>query len=94
MATTKPEAIPSKILTAKEAADFLRLSPDTLAKKRVEGAGPAFVKIFGRVMYEQAELDAFIAKGRRQSTSDQPVLDARTLQSRVSAIFSEDVKDS
>jgi hypothetical protein len=94
MATTKPRPIPSQIVTAKEAADFLRLSTNTLAKKRVEGTGPAFIKIFGRVMYERSELEAFVAKGRRQSTSDQTVQDARTLQSRVSAIFGEDKKDS
>jgi hypothetical protein len=45
-------------------------------------------------MYERTELEAFVAQSRRQSTSDQPVQDVRALQSRVSSIFGEDMKDS
>jgi hypothetical protein len=41
----------------------------TLAKWRVYGTGPVFVKIGKRVFYEESALDAFIDQGRRTSTS-------------------------
>jgi hypothetical protein len=42
----------------------------TLAKWRVYGTGPEFVKIGKRVFYEESALDAYIAERRRRSTSE------------------------
>ncbi len=59
-----------ELLTVEEAASFLRLRPQTLARWRVEGSGPAFVRVGGRVLYERAELERFVSAGRRRSTTD------------------------
>jgi hypothetical protein len=59
------------LLTAREAAAYLRLAPVTLAKLRVAGGdSPGFFKVGSRVMYDQAELDAWLDARRRRSTSD------------------------
>jgi hypothetical protein len=42
-----------------EAAERLRVSPGTLANWRVSGTGPRFLKYGRRVVYSEAELDAF-----------------------------------
>lgn len=62
------------LLDTKEAAAFLRLKPGTLEVYRSTGAGPAFRKIGRRVVYERAELEAWVeSHGRpRRSTSDRP----------------------
>lgn len=52
-----------------EAAAYLRLSSSILNKWRVAGSGPAFVKLGRRVVYALADLDAWVAAGRRLSTS-------------------------
>lgn len=52
----------------------LGMTEQTLAHWRVQGSGPAYVK-FGegkgaRVRYAEADLNAFIAKNVRQSTTE------------------------
>ena len=37
--------------TAKEAADYLHLSPSTLAKWRMRGIGPAYHRVGKRIVY-------------------------------------------
>ena len=49
-------------LNVKEAAQYLRLSPQTLNNKRVKGDGPAFRKFGRRVVYAQADLVAWADK--------------------------------
>jgi predicted site-specific integrase-resolvase len=60
-----------ELLTEEEAARFLRISPKTLMTWRSIGRYRlAFVKVGGRVRYEQAALRDFIEKrrvGRRPS---------------------------
>lgn len=52
------------------AANYLGgLSPRTLNKWRLTGAGPVHLRIGGRIIYDRADLDAFLASCRRQSTS-------------------------
>lgn len=43
-----------------EAASYLRLSAQTLAKWRCYKRGPRFVRLGGAVFYRQTELDEFI----------------------------------
>lgn len=43
-----------------EAAKYLTLSTSTLDKMRVEGRGPRYLKIGGRVFYRLTDLDAYI----------------------------------
>jgi hypothetical protein len=46
-------------LLTTEAAERLRVSPGTLANWRVAGNGPSFIKFGRRVLYPEAELNAF-----------------------------------
>jgi predicted DNA-binding transcriptional regulator AlpA len=67
------------------AATLLGLSPRTLEKHRVEGTGPIYRKLGGRVVYAIEDLDAWAALGARRSTSDPgvgitPLPGSRTLQ--------------
>lgn len=58
-------------LTVKAAAPYLGLSTSTLNKWRVTGLGPAYLKLGPRrVVYDRADLDAWLAASRRRSTSD------------------------
>lgn len=57
-------------LTTAEAAELIRHRPQTLRKWRVTGRGPAFIRLAGRVLYTPADLHAWLAAHRRQSTSD------------------------
>ena len=43
-----------------EVANRLRISERTLAKQRVEGRGPPFVKIGGRVRYPESSLIRYL----------------------------------
>ncbi len=56
--------------TSQEAALLLRLAEGTLANWRVQGRGPAFVRIGGKVCYRDEDIEAFIAGGSRRSTSE------------------------
>ena len=57
-------------LSTREAAEYLGLSARTLDRYRVSGEGPVFHRFGGRVRYTRADLDAWAAKRRRASTSD------------------------
>ena len=53
------------------AAEYLGgLSPRTLAKWRISGRGPRFIRLGNAVVYDQRDLDEFLAAGARRSTSD------------------------
>lgn len=67
-----PEPVPSpspRLLRTEEAARWLGLSPRTLEKHRCTGAGPAYRKLGGRVVYLVDDLEAWIAASVRRSTS-------------------------
>lgn len=53
-----------RLLTTAEAAQFLRLSPRTLERLRVQGTGPCFLKIGpgmrARVLYDSEDLHRWI----------------------------------
>jgi hypothetical protein len=60
------------LLRPPAAAAFLGVAAQTLARWRVEGTGPEFVKIGARlVAYPEDGLYRFVAK-RRRSTSEPP----------------------
>jgi hypothetical protein len=55
-----------KLLDVRAAAERLGgIAVRTLERWRVEQRGPAYVKIGGRVFYEEQALSEFIARGRR-----------------------------
>ena len=59
-----------ELLTTKEAARYLRVSPRTLERYRVTGQGPRYLKIGRLVFYRKSDLDAWLAERERRSTSD------------------------
>ena len=57
-------------LTTSEAGNFLRISPITLGRWRIEGYGPPYHKFGRRVVYARDDLLAWANKQARSSTSD------------------------
>lgn len=60
-----------EFLNTKQAAKQLRVSPRTLEKFRVQGAGPRFFKIGRLVYYTVQTMEEWTASRIRTSTSDQ-----------------------
>lgn len=59
------------ILRPPEAARYLGLSESTLAKQRLRGDGPRYVKLGSRAVgYSINELDAYLEACTRSSTSE------------------------
>ncbi|MEJ0092204.1 MAG: helix-turn-helix domain-containing protein [Methylocella sp.] len=58
------------LLTPVQAAEILQVKPNTLAKWRVTGEGPAFVHIGRAVRYHPRELARYIEHQTRRSTSE------------------------
>ena len=63
-------AVGRTLLREAEAARHCAVSHLTLRRWRWAGKGPAFHKIGAAVRYDLADLEEFIASGRRHSTSD------------------------
>ena len=59
-----------ELLDSKGAAAYLRSARQTLAQMRVLGTGPGYYKVGRRILYDRAELDAWLDTKRRRSTSD------------------------
>lgn len=60
----------SSLKSAKETASRLCLAEGTLANWRVQGKGPAFVRVGGKICYRDQDIDAFIEGGVCRSTSE------------------------
>jgi excisionase family DNA binding protein len=60
----------------REAAEYLRSSESTLAKKRLNGDGPSFVRIGRAIRYRRSDLDAWMSASIRTSTSETAVTTA------------------
>jgi hypothetical protein len=60
----------SKLLKPEAAAEFLGRSPHTLAKERMTGAGPRFHKLGASVRYDLRDLEEYLSRSVRRSTSD------------------------
>ena len=60
---------PDGRMNSDDAAVYIGLRPKTLAKYRVDGIGPPFVKL-GRIYYFKEDLDAWI-QARKASTTVQ-----------------------
>jgi predicted DNA-binding transcriptional regulator AlpA len=61
----------SRRLRTREAAEYCGSTQSTFEKKRVSGGGPSFIKVGRTVVYDTADLDAYLASRRRRSTSGQ-----------------------
>jgi len=61
----------TKILRAPEAASYTGLSESTLAKRRLRGERPVFVRLGSRAIgYRLDDLDDWLTDCRRRFTSD------------------------
>jgi predicted DNA-binding transcriptional regulator AlpA len=60
-----------------EAAQFLGLSQSWLAKLRLTGDGPQYMKVGRQVRYSRADLMSWAEKSLRQNTSQMPNHDRR-----------------
>ena len=59
-----------RVLRAPEAAKYTGLTESTLAKRRLYGLPPSFLKLGGRAIgYAIEDLDAWLESCRRKSTS-------------------------
>jgi hypothetical protein len=59
-----------RYMATEPAARYLGLSPRSLEKMRLTGAGPVFRKFGRRVLYAMEDLEAWAQAQRRRSTSD------------------------
>jgi excisionase family DNA binding protein len=69
--TQKPAAPVMVLLTPKEAAKVLKVSLSWLAKARMRGDGPPFIKIGRNIRYAEAALLQWMKSRQRMSTSEQ-----------------------
>lgn len=58
------------LLTALQVSERYGPSPSTLAKMRLTGTGPVFVKLGRKVAYRLEDLEAWVAENRFRSTSE------------------------
>jgi excisionase family DNA binding protein len=63
-----------RLMTERAAAERLGVSVRTLQKWRLQGNGPRFLKLGYAVRYEEKDLESFIERARRSSTSDEPAV--------------------
>lgn len=56
------------LLTERQAADLLALSPRTLQAWRVRGGGPSYIKLGSAIRYDAEALTAWIAEQQRANT--------------------------
>ena len=66
----RTDPVPVRLLDERETAARLGLSARTLQKWRLLGCGPRFVKLGHAVRYAEGEVQGFIQKRLRTSTSD------------------------
>jgi predicted DNA-binding transcriptional regulator AlpA len=59
-----------RLLTPNETADFLRVSDSWLAKARMRGDGPPFLKVGRSIRYSRAALVGWLNTQLRSSTSE------------------------
>ena len=61
---------PKILFTELEAAEYLHLSVRTLQGWRVKGSPLTFIKVGRAVRYRLTDLEAFVERGSRRSTSE------------------------
>jgi predicted DNA-binding transcriptional regulator AlpA len=69
-AAQKPPAQPCLLLTPKETATRLRLSTSWLAKARMRGDGPPYIKMGRAIRYNEAAILQWMKSRQRLSTSE------------------------
>lgn len=59
-----------QLICAEDAAHLLNISTSTLAKMRLSGSSPRYVKLGRRVAYRRADLEAWIEAQSFNSTAE------------------------
>ena len=67
----KPASTIGNLLTPKEAAVLLKVSVSWLAKTRMRGDGPPYIKVGRSIRYSEAALIQWMKSRQRLSTSEQ-----------------------
>jgi predicted DNA-binding transcriptional regulator AlpA len=67
----RPTPAASPLLTPKEAARRLKVSTSWLAKARMRGDGPPYIRIGRSIRYTEAALLQWLKSRQRLSTSEQ-----------------------
>jgi len=63
--------MPTILLDTRATAKRLAIALPTLAKMRLSGGGPPYLRIGGKVLYDEADVERFIAeRPRLKSTAD------------------------
>lgn len=67
-----PDKTPARFMRTEAAAAYAGLGKSTLEKLRMTGGGPAYASLGRVVIYEDVDLDEWIAERKRRSTSERP----------------------
>ena len=67
---TRPVNSRDPLLKPDEAGEYVGFTAGWLAKLRIYGGGPNFIKLGRKIRYARSDLDAWIAAGRSGSTSE------------------------
>jgi len=60
-----------KVMTEKQASDYLQLTTRTLQAWRYRGGGPKYIRVSSKcVRYRQSDIDKWLAERVASSTSD------------------------
>ncbi|MEU4708045.1 helix-turn-helix domain-containing protein [Nocardia salmonicida] len=75
MSTTQEKQVDPDIwvdrLTADQAADYYGVTRRTLDNLRREGGGPVYYRLFGRIVYDRADLDAYVAQRKAATVTSE-----------------------
>lgn len=61
---------PAPLMDSTPVSKWLDISPNALAKMRMDGTGPAFIKIGSRIKYHPDDVAEWIASNRHTTTDD------------------------
>lgn len=61
---------PTKYLSVQDTAEYMQISKSWLAKSRLNGDGPPFIKVGRLVLYDLNDVDTWLSDRKRRSTSD------------------------
>jgi hypothetical protein len=71
MPAAKPPAAVTALMTPNDAANVLKVSLSWLAKARMRGDGPPYIRVGRSIRYSEAALIQWMKSKQRSSTSEQ-----------------------
>jgi hypothetical protein len=66
----EPKNRNNTLLKTEATANRLNVSPRTLEKWRLSGSGPLYIKMGSLVYYAEADIENWLVRQKRRSTSD------------------------